>query len=98
MNPMLGPSGSDSTTSRNSREGLATGTSTPAVERLHRDRLDPREQAGQEVLVTGFDRREREAAVAAHHRGHAVQRRWRQCLIPEDLRVVVRVQVDETRE
>ena len=43
----------------------------------------------------GSTGREREAAVAADHGGHAVQRRRRQRLIPEDLRVVVRVQVDE---
>ena len=73
MKPMLGPSGSDSTTSRNSGNVFHRNVDARG-ERLDRDRLDPREQAGQEVFVAGFDRGEREAAVAADHRGHAVER------------------------
>src|SRR5206468_6499008 len=40
---------------------------------------------------------EPEAAVADHHRGDAVPPRQRQVRIPEELRVVVRVEVDEPR-
>ena len=43
------------------------------------------------------DRGDGEAAVAADHRGDAVQRRRREVAVPEHLRVVVRVHVDETR-
>ena len=64
-------------------------------ERLDRDRLDPGEQSRQEVFVAGLHRREGEATVPGNHRGDPVQRRRRQCLVPEDLRVVVRVEVDE---
>src|SRR6185503_11961141 len=40
---------------------------------------------------------EAETAIADHHRGDAVPRRQRAVRIPEELRVVVRVQVDEAR-
>ncbi len=49
------------------------------------------------VDVVGTERRDREAAVAADHGRHAVQRRRRQTGIPQHLGVVVRVHVDEAR-
>ena len=51
----------------------------------------------EQLAVLGAARRDREAAVARDHRSHAVVRRRRQRRIPEDLRVVVRVDVDEAR-
>ena len=45
--------------------------------------------------VVGLRRREREAAVAGEERGDAVPRRGRRGRIPVELRVVVRVDVDE---
>ena len=42
-------------------------------------------------------RRDAEAAEAAEHRGHAVQARGAQRRIPERLRVIMRVRVDEAR-
>ena len=47
------------------------------------------------VVVLGPGRRDREAAVAGHHGGDAVVRRRPQRRIPEHLRVVVGVDVDE---
>ena len=64
-------------------------------ERGERHALDPRQHAHQVVAVLGSERRDREAAVAADHRRDAVQRRRRQRRVPEHLRVVVRVDVDE---
>ena len=45
----------------------------------------------------GRGRRDAEAAVADHHGGHAMPRRDAQHAVPQDLRVVVRVDVDEAR-
>ena len=45
----------------------------------------------------GRARRDREPAVAGHHAGDALVRRRRQPRVPQHLRVVVRVQVEETR-
>ena len=74
------------------------------LERLQRHALDPGQHPHQVVgirrvdrTVTGRERRDREAAVAAHHGGHAVQRRRAQRRVPERLRVVVGVDVDEAR-
>ena len=48
---------------------------TPARERVERHALDAGEHAHQVVAVLGRERRDREAAVPADHRRHAVQRR-----------------------
>ena len=64
-------------------------------ERGERHALDPGQHAHEVVAVLGPERRDREAAVAADHGRHAVQRRRRQRRVPEHLRVVVRVDVDE---
>ena len=68
---------------------------TPAASADDRHALDPGEHAHQVVAVLGAERRDREAAVAADHRRDAVQRRRAQRRVPEHLRVVVRVDVDE---
>ena len=46
---------------------------------------------------SGSAGRDSHAAVAHHHAGHAVPRRRRHRAIPADLRVVVRVRIDEAR-
>ncbi len=66
-------------------------------ERFEGHALDPCEHPHQVVAVLGAERRDREPAVASDHRGDAVQRRGRQRRVPERLRVVVRVDVDEAR-
>ena len=57
--------------------------------------LDVLERAGDEVVVLDARRRDREAAVAGDDGGDAVEARRRERGIPEHLRVVVRVDVDE---
>ena len=59
--------------------------------------LDVLERAHDQVVVLGPGRRDREAAVAGHDRGDAVVRRRPQRGVPEHLRVVVGVDVDEPR-
>ena len=59
--------------------------------------LDVLERAGDDLAVLGAGRRDREAAVPRHDRGHAVEARRRERGIPEHLRVVVGVDVDESR-
>ncbi len=57
--------------------------------------LDAGEHAGQVLGLAGFDRRDREAAVPADDAGHAVERRRRSRGVPQDLGVVVGVNVDK---
>src|SRR5262249_55438581 len=49
------------------------------------------------VAVGGAAGREAHAAVAHHHGGDAVVARWRAERVPRDLRVEMRVDVDEAR-
>ena len=65
------------------------------LERGERHALDLRHHPAEVVGVLGVDGREREAAVARDHARHAVQVRRRRGRVPEELRVVVRVRVDE---
>ena len=66
-------------------------------ERGERHLLDEVEEPGQRVAVLGPAGRERDAAVAGDDRRHAVADRRRRQRIPVQLRVVVRVGVDEPR-
>ena len=59
--------------------------------------LDVLERAGDELAVLGARRRDREPAVAGDDGRDAVEARRRERGIPEHLRVVVRVDVDEAR-
>ena len=59
--------------------------------------LDVLECAGDEFVMLGPRRRDRKPTVAGDDRGDAVVTRRRQCRIPEDLRVVMGVDVDEPR-
>ena len=70
---------------------------TPVAQRLERHALDARQHAHEVVAVGGVvrQRRDGEAAVAGERGGDAVQRRRRERAVPEHLRVVVRVHVDE---
>ena len=82
-------------------EVLAEATSSPTARPPRARTTDmPSTRASirmQVVAVLGAERRDREAAVAADHGRHAVQRRRGQRRVPEHLRVVVRVDVDEAR-
>ncbi len=64
-------------------------------ERVGRHALDPAEHLQQPRDVLGLRRREGEPAVAGEERGDAVPRRGRRRRVPVQLRVVVRVHVDE---
>jgi hypothetical protein len=65
------------------------------LERGQRHAFDLRHHAAQVVGVFGRERREREAAVAGDDARDAVQIRRPRGRVPEQLRVVVRVRVDE---
>ena len=69
----------------------------PGLQRRQGHALDPRHHPRDVVDVLGRDRCQREAAIAAEHRGHAVQRGGAGVGVPEELGVVVGVEVDETR-
>ena len=80
------------------REVLGEGREVPRdarAERLDVHVLDVLERAGDDVAVLGPRRRDREAAVAGDDGGDAVEARRRERRVPEHLRVVVRVDVDE---
>jgi hypothetical protein len=66
----------------------------PLVERGAGDVLDALHQLDEEALLAAAHRREADAAVSHHERGHAVPARRREQRIPRDLTVVVRVHVD----
>ncbi len=66
------------------------------LEGLERYALDLRQHLG-DIAGIVAERRDREAAVTAKDGGHAVQRRGRQVRVPEKLRVIVGVHVDESR-
>ena len=59
--------------------------------------FDVLERAGDEIVMFWSRRRDREPTVAGHHSGDAVVARRRQPRIPEHLRVVMGVNVDEPR-
>ena len=65
-------------------------------ERLDGHAFDAGEHAGEVGRVLRLDRRDGEAAVAADHGGDAVERRGSGGRVPQHLRVVVGVDVDET--
>ena len=67
------------------------------AQRVERHPLDPRQHPGEVVLLVGPRGRQREATVSAEHGGDAVLHRRARGRIPEQLGVVVRVQVDEAR-
>ena len=67
----------------------------PGFERDERHALHLRHHPTRVVGVARLQRGQREPAVAAEHRGHSVERRRCRVAIPVQLRVVVRVDVDE---
>jgi hypothetical protein len=81
-------------------EELGVRHPVPRQSQLHRfvrDRFDARHRQHRALAHLGTDRREAEAAVADHHRRHAVPPGERQVRVPEELCVVVRMEVDEAR-
>ena len=66
----------------------------PLGERGSGNVLDTFHQLDQPLVTVGCRRREPDAAVTHHHRGHPVPRRRREVRIPRRLSVVVRVDVD----
>ena len=79
-------------------EVLAEGLPVPVdalLQRGERHALDLGHHPAQVVGVLGVQRREREAAVAADDGGDAVHVARRRARVPEQLRVVVGVRVDE---
>ena len=76
------------------REGLEVpGNAFQQTRGIHV--LDLLEGQRDRLAVGGVGRCDREAAVAGHDRRHAVEARRRESRIPEDLGVVVRMDVDE---
>jgi hypothetical protein len=76
------------------REGLPV-PGDAGLQHLEGNRLDVDEVAHCHLARLRLARRDADAAVAHHHRRHAVPARGRGRAIPADLRVVVRVRVDE---
>ena len=60
-----------------------------------RDVLDALHEPDEPLVPVGARRREADAAAAHHHRGAAVEAARREVRVPRDLRVEVRVDVDE---
>ena len=69
----------------------------PVLQRGHAHAFDEFERLHDELAVARSGRSDAEPAVALHDRGDTVPRRRREVLVPEDLRVEVRVDVDEPR-
>jgi hypothetical protein len=67
------------------------------IEHLERNRLHVDEVAHRDLARLRPAWRDAHAAVAHHDRGHPVPRRRRHRAVPADLRVVVRVRIDEAR-
>ena len=81
-------------------EILAVALPLPVDAGLHDvvgDGLDVDEVLHQDLARRRLHRRHAHAAVAHDDRGHAVPRRARHHRVPRDLRVVVRVRIDEAR-
>ncbi len=76
-------------------ERLEVGPGHAFEQRVGRHVLDVLERPDEQLAVLGADRRDREAAVAGDDRGDAVPARGRERGVPEDLGVVVGVDVDE---
>ena len=80
------------------REGLERpGVAQAGLERLEAHALDLLERLHDQLAMDRLGRGDAEAAIADHRRGHAMPRRDAEHAIPQDLRVVVRVHIDEAR-
>ena len=81
-------------------EKFREGHPVPRQPRLHRvvrNRLDARHRTHRALAIGRTNGRKAEAAVADDHRGHPVPAGQGAVRIPEHLRVVVRVEIDEAR-
>ena len=67
------------------------------AQRVEGNRLDVDQVPGRDLANLGLARRDADAAVAHHDRGHAVPRGAGEQRIPANLRVVVRMRIDEAR-
>src|SRR3984957_1674873 len=79
-------------------EILAERFKTPvdaSAQRIERHRLDLGQVGKYDVAATGWGRRDPEAAIADNDRSYPQCRRWRSGLIPGQLRVVMRMQIDD---
>ena len=94
-NPALTPIRPSSRSSHSPK--LAHSPVEPGLQGGQRHALHPGQHGGEVLGVVGSGRRQREAAVPADHRRHPVQRRRAGRRIPEELGVVVGVQIDEPR-
>jgi hypothetical protein len=82
------------------REILGEALELPAdagAQRVQRHALDLGQVAHREIAVRGLARRDAEAAIADHDGRHAERRRRIRPRIPGELRVVMRVAVDDAR-
>ena len=77
-------------------EGLE-GPGDAREQRLHRHALDVLQRPRDRLPAGRPGRGDAEPAVAHHHRGHAVPRRGGEVGVPQHLRVIVGVAVDESR-
>ena len=73
------------------------GPVDPILERRHRQVLDLAEHPAEPIPLLLAQRRERQRAVPGHDRRHPVLQRRARLPVPAQLRVVVRVRVDEAR-
>ena len=73
------------------------GPVDPVLKRRHRQVLDLAEHAAEPIALLLAQRRKRQRAVARHHRRYPVLQRRARLSVPAELRVVVRVRIDETR-
>ncbi len=69
----------------------------PGHDRLAWDVFDRLHHAGEKLAILRLARREGDAAIAHQRRGHTVPRDRREIGVPADLRIQMRVQVDEPR-
>ena len=67
----------------------------PFVEDDAGDLLDPFHQFDQRLAVLGLDRGEADPAIAADRSGHAVREAGVEPVVPEELAVIMGVNVDE---
>ena len=78
-------------------EGPVVGVSQPSLQRFERHALDVLENPKNHLAMLGARRRNAEATIAQHHRSHSMPGRDREVAVPQDLGVVVGVDVDEAR-
>ena len=79
------------------REALPSPPFDPLIERGSGDVLHPLHQLDQFLFLPGTHRCKADAAIAHNHGGDAVVRGGREFIVPADLTVIMRVDVDPAR-